>query len=111
MGRWAQSRRRGGCAPPAASLPAPPAPDLVVEDGELFQSATGGDDTGGQVRLYTSYNGDPPWVLDSQVAWESVHNWGDISTWDGQYVRATEVGNGVAFSGESEPSAVVHILS
>lgn len=109
MGRWAQSKRRGGRQAGLPGLAPPPPPELSEFEGELFQDAEGGDDTGGQCRLYTSPTGSNPWSLNSAVEWQSVQAWGDRATWEGFWVRATEVGNGLAYVGESAPSNALQI--
>jgi len=104
MGRWATVRRRGGGTQVPATLPPPPAPELDDEADEILQYSPGDENTGGTIRLYYAAAPGGPYSLSQGAAWEQLHNWGgDPPNLVGFYV-ATSVGNGIAYSGESEPS-------
>ena len=104
MGRWATVQRRGGGPEAVAALPPPPAPELTQEDHEILQYSPGSDNTDGTIRLYFADDTGGPYSLSQGAAWESLHNWGgDPPNPEGFYV-ATSIGNGIAYSGESERS-------
>lgn len=111
MGRYAQARRRGGVAGAAPALTPPPAPGIGIVGGDVIQTALGGDDTGGLVKLYTSGDGEEPWTFYTQAAWEAVHNWGSELLLPPGWVRVTEAGNGSAYDGESLPSTAIEVPS
>ena len=101
MGRWAQSRRRGTGISAAPTLPAPETPELTLIGAEVRQLAQGGDDTGGTVRLESSGDGVSGWLSEGEWPWQANFNWGDGFEESGLYVHASEVGNGVSYSGPS----------
>lgn len=107
MGRYSQSRRRGRSPSAASGLAAPPAPVLSNPGGDVFQAAQGADDTGGTVRLYGAEYTEGPYYLLDEDTWAATVAWGLQEQWPGQFLRATEVGNGIAYQGESEPSNVL----
>lgn len=109
MGRWAQARKRGGCADGGLHLPLPPAPTLTLAGTVGTQTANGDDDTGGQVRLYSSTTGSAPWVEVDTDAWADPYDWGDLQLPATMWYRATEIGNNVAYAGESPPSEAVQV--
>lgn len=109
MGKHSTYRKRGSAGPVFTELGSPPAPLEYFWDGDLAQSATGEDDTGGFCRLYFSGAPGGPFTLYSATPWESVINWSAVANPEPGYYRCTEVGNGIAYSGESAPSNVLHV--
>jgi len=99
MGRWAQSRRRGGGPPAAPALDPPPAPELVFDEGGLWSWSQSTENTGGQVVLEDSADGLDPWQPYSFADWALEHNWGEINEFGGAVWRAREIGNNVNWSG------------
>ena len=109
MGRWAQARRRQSVLPLAGPSGPPPAPTLDATSGDLLQTATGSDDTGGTCELEYALAVGGPFEKVDQSYWEAVNNWGDNGSLQGYYYRCREVGNGVAYVGASEYSNVVNL--
>jgi hypothetical protein len=101
MGRWAQANRRGGGGAALAGLQPPPAPVLAEDAGALKSFAQGSPDDGGECRLYYSATLGGPYDLYSAVAWAQTYEWADVSSLDPGFYAATELGNGVAYSGLS----------
>ena len=108
MGRWAQARRRGG-KPVAGGGPSPPpAPFLQWEVGDLIVTATGGDDTGGLLRLYQADLIEGPYYPFDARAWAGSERW-DAGSFEPRFwYVATEEGNGVNYAGESPQSGPVY---
>ena len=106
MGKWAQSRKRGGGGPPKILLEAPPAPTLYAEDTNLYQGALGGDDTGGHIRLQTSNDGLTGWAAFDAGPWTAIRYWGDTGNLPAVFFRCLEDGNGSYYAGTSPPSNV-----
>lgn len=109
MGRWAQAKRRGGRGRTAAALSPPPAPSLFVDDVDIIIEPTGADDFGGAFRLETSATGSEPWSEHETLAWDPHVSPGTVAEFAGLHLRVIEVGNGVAYNGESPPSAILHL--
>lgn len=101
MGRWAQARRRGGTPPPLVVLAPPPAPTLTDVEGFLTSESQVGDDTGGTCCLYYSPDVGGPFYLVDTDPWAASVSWGALSGLPYGYYKATEVGNGIAYAGES----------
>jgi hypothetical protein len=108
MGRWATSRRRGGGPEFSSGLTLPPAPQLDTDGSNLIQTATGADDSLGTIRLYESVTQFGLFTLAGTNAWQAVFDWATLSPTVQKWYRATEVGNGIAYAGESPPSAAVY---
>jgi len=102
MGKWAQQKKRGSSV--GIHLPPPPQPFMEDIAGDLIQHALGEDDPGGLLRLYEGPTEFGPWALLSTLAWSRLANWGAISSFDGPYLVGAEVGNGVTYEAESQPS-------
>jgi len=105
MGRWAQAQRRGGAGPVVATLGPPPQPALWASLGDLKQTAAGRDDSGGYVVLYMQEEPEGDWVEYDRGNWSDLFDWGPLSELPACPLRATEIGNGTAYSGESAPSS------
>jgi hypothetical protein len=108
MGRWATYAKRGGGGSLPSLLPPPPAPILVWETPIIIQVAQGLDDAGGTLSLYFSADGVSNWNLIETDAWMVEKVWGGYDDEPGFY-RATEVGNGTVYAGESDPSSIVEV--
>ena len=107
MGRWAQSRRRQSAPPANAAAGPPPAPVIAFTVPGIVQTAMGGDDTGGIVELQFSEDAGASWDQWNTGAWAAVVNWPDTNWVAGTLWRAKEVGNGVAYVGDSNWSNVL----
>lgn len=70
-------------------------------------AAQGDTDTAGLLNLYYSETGSPPWTLSQTVPWVRTYNFGPVGELDTGFYRATEVGNGTTYEGESQPSIVI----
>jgi len=106
MGRWAQAQRRGGSGPGVPSLGPPPAPALT-RDGDNGRIVPANViDGGGQFRCYFSNDS----VNYALVATEDYHPLErivfDLLLNGTGWYYATEVGNNVAYAGESAPSEI-----
>jgi hypothetical protein len=110
MGRYAQARRRGRGAPVTGALGPPPAPGFTNEQGQLLQTASGLDDTGGEVHLWFGPTSDGPWYFTGFDYWAAVHDWGATYEFDPGWYATTEAGNGVVYAGESALSAAIHLV-
>lgn len=86
------------------ALGPPPAPIIREVAGDLVQDAQGLADIGGLCRLYSGPTIDGPWELAGELPWDISLDWGALSFFPQEWLRATEVGNGVAYTGESEYS-------
>lgn len=109
MGKYATYRKRGTSSPAAVPLLPPPPPDLHVDGDDLISVAQGTDDTSGFSRLYRSDVEEGPFSLEAEVAWAAALNWGTTEDLAPGYFRTTELGNGIAYAGQSEPSAIVQL--
>ena len=109
MGRWAQASRRGGGIAPAAAIGPPPAPLLSLVQERLLQLATGGDDTGGGVVIECRADPEVEWEFLDALAWSASVDWGPQGNFAGFYWRVKEVGNGVAYVGDSPYSEVLDL--
>lgn len=110
MGRWAQAKRRGGRGGLGPSLPAPPAPTLSEDAGDLIQTAGGDDDTGGTIYLEEALAEGGPYTPRGSHAWASPWAWGTAAEFTGSWLRGYEVGNGVAYAGQSPYSEPYLVL-
>jgi len=107
MGRWAQARRRsGGAGGPVPSAP-PPAPVAHLQFYGVRQDAQGDDDTGGRCYLWFQDPDELTWSVVDQGAWAAAKAW--FLGYEGIF-RTTEFGNGVRYTGMSEPSNEVHFV-
>jgi hypothetical protein len=109
MGKWATYRKRGGSTGSTVALTSPPVPSLYIEGGLIKQSARGGDDTGGQIRLQQSDDGNDPWYQVDSGAWVATKTWGTVVQYFGYWLRCYEIGNGIAYAGNSPYSAVLPV--
>ena len=65
---------------------------------------------GGTVELQGSEFSDPyEWAEYDSAAWAAVKDWGANVAIDAYFYRAREIGNGVAYVGESEWSNIVDL--
>ncbi|GEM_PF-2231712 len=91
----------------APELAPPPPPLLDFAVGQLTQTTTGTGNTGGEIRLYCTEEGNQ-WtmtnVFATPFAWGPVLVSSNIHAFTGY---ATEVGNGTNYDGESDPSEIV----
>ena len=108
MGKWSTYRKRG-TPTRGPALPPPPAPELDIDGDDIRQLAMGDDDTGGQLKLQVSADGNPPWNPVGDAAWEVIYVWSDVDEFSGESLRAYEVGNGTVYSGNSEFSTVLDV--
>lgn len=104
MGRWAQAKRRGKGSAGSAGLPAPPAPYMEQETGQLVVSRNGLPDPSGVFRLYHSEDGAEPWTFHGELNNTEPTRFGPAGLESGEWYRATEVGGPPNYSGESPPS-------
>ena len=109
MGRYAQATRRGRAVSSGPALPLPPAPELEVLDGYLWQFASGNDDTGGFFVVKRSDDPGGPYFEEDRVAWTAQRNWGPVDLFSEGYWIGTEVGNGTSYAGESLASPEVYL--
>lgn len=107
MGKWAQQRKRGSAGHGPVALPPPPAPQLLIIEDSVYQLASSDTDTNGSLKLYYSTSGGEPWNFISSVIWKLEHYWGSTDYYQGDWLRATEVGNDLDYAGESQPSNVL----
>jgi hypothetical protein len=109
MGRHTIQRRRS--TQPAAPLltPAPPAPTLEQSGDNVTQRANGADDTSGRNHLYNSEDGGLTWLQIRDEPWQALRDWGPLDDFAGVMIRATELGNGSTYVGESPPSNVMDL--
>jgi hypothetical protein len=73
----------------------------------MRQLAAGTDDTAGRCKLETSSEPDGPWIPAGDAAWDSIYVWGEYADFATLYVRCYEVGNAVAYAGNSPYSNVL----
>ena len=104
MGRWAQSRKRGGGGAPDAQLSPPPQPQLAEVVGEIIQASKGLDDTGGSLTLQQSVDEGLNWTDLETTEWEFSQNWGPADFYAPTWLRCTETGNGTTYAATSAPS-------
>lgn len=109
MGRWAQAKRRGG-KPGVVQGPGPPlTPEAEVSGGHLWQNATGGDDTGGTVRLMRAATENGGYSQHATSAWAAAKDWGTTASLAGFWYRCQEIGNGTSYGGQSALTPPLHI--
>lgn len=106
MGKWAQSRKRGGGTAVANGPQPPPAPLLDASSEFLIQLATGAPDTGGSITLESSDDGGLTWTPIDTNAWQSVQNWGDVVFYGEVLLRGSETGNGTTYTGTTYSNVV-----
>lgn len=109
MGKHQMYARRGTATAQAVSLPLPPAPQLTDEGPLLVSFATGDNDAGGRHLLYYSESEEGSYSFNDARAWSPICSWGAIVNFNNGWYKVTEEGNGVAYAGESLPSAPYHI--
>lgn len=109
MGRYAQGRRRGGSAAPVVLLFPPPAPNVRVTGDHLWQDSNGDGDVGGFCRLFKFDDVLENWVEVDTQAWADPFDWGLTSLLVPGVYRATEIGNGVNYLGESDPGPDIEV--
>ena len=109
MGHHATYRKRGSAAAQVLTLPKPPAPTLTYLDGSLTQTATGLEDTDGQLKLYYSVVEGGPFTPETIAEWMPSYDWSEQLTIDPGYYMAAEIGNQTVYLGESDPSNMVHV--
>jgi hypothetical protein len=104
MGRWAQYRKRGGCAEGGPHLTLPPAPETAMGELGLTITAVSLHDEGGTFKVYKADSSDGDYVLEVSTEWdeEVLIDADDLET--GKWYRVTELGNDVDYSGEGPPS-------
>lgn len=110
MGRWAQAKRRGGRLRVIGAPTAPPAPLLQIIANDVVQTATGDDDTGGGLELEVSPDGVTEWESWDVGVWTAAQTWGTVAAMQGFWYRGREYGNGVAYVGTSDWSAVLEVI-
>jgi hypothetical protein len=110
MGRWAQARRRGKANNVMPGVGPPPAPMLAIDGSDLVQTANGAADTGGLCRLYYRVSPASVRALVQEAPWVAVQVYADGAEGPVGFYNATEVGNGLAYSGESPESNQVHVI-
>jgi len=103
MGKWAQQKKRGSSSD--IGLSPPPAPFLHDTAGDLIQDATGVADAGGIIEISEGDTEEGPWVLCASHAWDPSYNWGAVADFEGPYLSAVEIGNGIVYAGTSQRSA------
>lgn len=110
MGKWSQYKRRGSAQQGSSpSLAPPPAPSLLLIGSEVTQRHSGLVDSGGTCRLYSSQDAQLWAFLPPEVEWAPDVDWGYGDGYTGLFLRCTEVGNDVAYTGESIPSNVLDL--
>lgn len=92
------------------ALFAPTQPTLSLVEGYLHQVSGEADDTEGTLNLYYSTDGITPYTQLGTASWAAIKDWYDAGLNIAGFWRATEVGNGTQYSGESAPSNVVQII-
>ena len=106
MGKYATYRKRGSYTEAVSLLGPPPAPTLYTDEGELWTSATGEDDTDGTFTLWYRATYEDPWGVYNSGPWQAVLGWGELGDLvEGDY-QVVETGNGTAYVGQSPPSNV-----
>ncbi len=110
MGKWAQYKRRGSSgAATHAPLGPPAAPQLLLVDSEMLSEDLGPYNVGGVSRLYQAPAAIGPWTLYAFQVWDIDVTWGPTEHFEDYFYRATSVGNGTNFVGESIPSNVLDL--
>lgn len=100
MGKWAQSRKRGGGVAATYTLPLPPAPTLSLDTGELYSDQSGTSNPGGSIKLYCSILETGPFIEQTSYEWDTLVDVGaptDFRPFFWFYTR-TE-GNGTDYTG------------
>jgi hypothetical protein len=83
---------------------------LAIQGDDLVQTATGRDDTGGDLFLWASNDGISGWAVLLFAEWDSPYYWGSTEGYSGLYLKATESGNGTAYLAMPGPfSEVLHV--
>ena len=101
MGRWAQSRRRGGRPSSGTTHPPPPAPVIGIVADELVLDPQGEDDTGGKFEMEYSATGEDPWAFWTDAPWADPGSFGLVTNINPGFYRGREIGNGIRYSGPS----------
>ena len=109
MGHHAQYRKRGSNRPGEDRRQAPPPPSIVQDGGRLVITPTGRDDTGGILRSYAATAEAGPFTAAGDDGWASSVTKILPHLPYGIWVYVTEIGNGTAYGGESDPSNTVYI--
>lgn len=107
MGKWSTYRKRGSSTTPAASLSPPPPSVMDDGSGEVRSITPELNNIGGILHLYFAPSPSGPWTLSLTATWERPHTWGEPADFAGLALRSTDIGNGVDYVGESEPSNIL----
>ena len=101
MGRYAQAQRRGGHGGGVGPLAPPPPPTLAIIEGAVAQIANSVDNAGGTVVLYQAEYELGPYLFKEAREWASVVTWGLVEQYEGTWLLAAEIGNGIRYAGTS----------
>jgi hypothetical protein len=109
VGKHAQYRKRGSCPSGNPYLTAPPPPLLQHTGNTITATAMGGNDIGGSLDFWISYDHGASWQQDIGGPWAQIQGF-DVANWQpGNRIRLVETGNGVDYVGRSTSSNEIQL--